>query len=187
MKHLGRTLIGGLLFLAVPGAASAAGFGGHVGIGSGTMTIDYDSGFGVNEQDVDADYLQFGFTLDTGGDNSLFKYRLNAGYHALEVEGASDDQTGIGLDNHFGFVFNRGSNVKVWAGPSVYLGLLDGDLGDGAYFGFGPTVGVDIPLGNGPTLGLELSWRAAGHAYDDIDDIATATSEDIFLRAAFMF
>lgn len=186
MKHFGISALAAMLLLAVPGAASAINIGFHVGFGSGTMDVTWDDEGFFTDADVefDVDYFQAGFTLDTGRQGKMFQYRLHAGYHALGDGSVPDDQTGIGIDNHFGFAFNPGSAVRVWAGPSVYVGVLSGDFDSGAYFGAGATLGVDIPVGDGPKLGLELSYRVAGHVYDDFD---SGTSDDIFLRAAFLF
>ncbi|MDQ2070297.1 hypothetical protein [Natronospira bacteriovora] len=186
MNRMGRLLAALALTLAIPGTASAVSIGFNVGFGNGTLEVDYDAWYGGGVEEWDTDYFQFGFTLDTGRKGSLFKYRLHAGIHNLGDGTVPDDQTGIGLDNHFGFVLNRNADVRVWAGPSIYLGFNDGDLGNGAYFGFGPTLGLDLPVG-GSTLGLELSYRVAGHVFDDLDDFANTTSEDVFLRAAFLF
>ena len=165
-------------FLATP--AHAFKIGGHLAAGSGD----------AQDFDAEVDYLQLGFSMDTGRPGRLFHYRLHAGYLDLDYEGGAE-QDGLGFDNHFGFAFNPHSDVRVWLGPTISVGFTSGDIGDGFHFGLGPTLGVDIPVGDS-TLGLELTYRANWHSFSDEEEGVTMltdeeTFDDVMLRAVFLF
>lgn len=167
--------------------ASAVNLGFNVGLGQSTMDYELNTGFGWVSGEAEMDHTQVGFTMDLGKTGRLFQYRLHAGYQQLEYESFNASDSGIGFDNHFGFVFNSRAPVRIWAGPSVYLGQMDGDSGSGSYFGIGPTVGVDVPLESGPKLGFEISYRitARSHYDDTWDDISD--SNGFVLRGVMMF
>lgn len=184
------TLISICLFLSISSAnAVQLGFGLGLASGDGDITDDFAT------YSVDTDARLLSFALNACEDCGVFNYRLHAGYEFATYDfpfGFKEDYEGISVANTFGFKVVNQDQFKLWLGASVHASvmLLDGydeDDADGiVYFGFGPTVGLDVGIGQSSTLSFELSIRDLnGDSGDDF--VEDADIEDVVFQVSFLF
>jgi hypothetical protein len=172
----------------------ALGIGGYFTYGSGKVEFkeDWSNSDEYFEQRSkgDATYVGGGFILDTAvAKDKVFNYRLQLGFERgkFEFDSVRDEDLDIDisdnvenfeldvnqyiLDNTFGFGIVRTEFFRLWLGPQIRLGFMDGD-GSGTYtgekykydiyggiLGIAPVIGGNFNLRNNLTFGVDLGYR----------------------------
>lgn len=200
--------IGGFLYAPV---VSAIGLGVYYSYGTGEANVDFDQGDVEFEEDYDLKNNTFGLVFDSCvARNSLFNYRLNIGCKNAEYEWRNHqlDVSGISMEHTFGFSLLRTRDVRLWIGPQLHLGFLDGDTNYDADitmigWGLGPVLGLNFHTGSVVSFGIELGARynayfgnleykvsrgSSGYTYteterDDVDNRETI----VFLNFSLLF
>ena len=195
----GLTLLVALFLGVIPGRAVATmSFGAHVDGGSGSGEFEYDW---INyEIDADVTSGAVGFVLDTNPlGNSIFNYRLNAGFESQRVEfddGIDLDLSGIYADNIFCFTFKHSPKLRWWGGPVIRFGFYSGETDlyivagdlyeeehDYFQFGIGFVTGVNIKAGEAvimaPSAGIRLISAGGTVDINNLDDPWLSFEDDI--------
>ena len=117
-------------------------------------------GFGLFYADsLSGESRQVGLSWDTAvAADRLFNYRMNLGYEWLDFEEDHGDSSnsGVTLDNTFGFRFLGNEVMRLWAGPQITVGAYDGDVG----YGVGASLGGNFHVSEAMSLGLTAGVRA---------------------------
>jgi hypothetical protein len=208
---------GPLLTIAViliAGSADAAGFGAYVGYARSEGEVEGEIFVDI-EADHERDAAEFGFVLDTNlAQDRLFNYRLHVGfmrgkreYTVTNVNGIDldcsrfdcsfkDETFGVAIDNTFGFGVLRTRTVRLWIGPTIRLaidGCTDCSGYDSTFIGFGagPTIGLNINIGDhftvGPSLGYNYMLGANVVDSDGDDEAFTGGQHQISLLFNFFY
>jgi hypothetical protein len=183
--------------------AQATGMGAYVRTGSTSGTIDFDR---AGERDVDNGSFSIGFSLDTAvGSEKVYGYKLDVGYHTLEMENAQGDTVldvgGLELNNTFGFGLVRTRSTRIYFGPTLrFIGAV-GDVrdDDSAVFislGLGPVIGGNHNINDAISIGWAIDYlfrvgvggTSHGDDWRDEDDWTTqenGVSGSIYLLFPF--
>ena len=174
----------------------ALGIGGYFTFGSGKVEFKEDwsnsDEFFEQRNKGDATYFGGGFVLDTAvAKDKVFNYRLQLGYERgkFEFDSVRDEDLDIDIsddvedfefdvnqyifDNTFGFGIVRTEFFRLWLGPQIRLGVMEGDgsgslisTGEkydyeffGGILGIAPVIGGNFNLRNNLTLGVDLGYR----------------------------
>ncbi|MFH0977448.1 MAG: hypothetical protein V1874_16840 [Spirochaetota bacterium] len=163
-------------------SSSLFAFGlGLYGTGAkGTADWTYeDQEYPYGEYDVKSDVSKIGggFILDSNlAYDRLFNYRLHIGYSKIKI----DNDTGSdikGWDYHcynsFGFGVFRSEPVRIWLGPQIGFGFIDGEYDNDLYndtnefgtvfFALGIIAGVNFNMGDVFTLAIDGGYRYSWH------------------------
>lgn len=156
----------GLVFAVLFTASSvqAMGLGAYFDYGHGWGGLDgacNSSGCFTTGVDVpwDRDKYGVGFLLDTNvAKNSLFNYRLNAGYQrtneTLSGTGAQQNMNGLMIRNTFGFGLVRTENFRFFLGPVIRFGFQFPD--SAGYIGSSGVDIWDLDVGGGLNVGMNF-------------------------------
>ena len=209
------------LSLAVASPANAVGLGPYFEYryGDGELELNFD-GFtnAIQTTDVsfESDHFGVGLAVDTNvAADKLFNYRLNLGYQRsrrdfsqfnvriatlttpLLVNLNDIDSSGFGFNNEFGFGIVRTPSLRVWAGPSLRLGVdvFDTDVDEldvvDVSVGVGASLGVNFHVSDlislAVTAGYQYTYVAEIIAIEDdargIDEVETLDGYEHIVKA----
>jgi len=116
-----------------------AGLGESLSYNYGDAELEDDDDYWA-DLDTETDAVGLGFVFDSNlAQDRLFNYRVNASLEYFEQkvsQGGFEDRvegTRVAIDQTFGFGFIRTPAIRVFAGPSLHLGVgrIDDEIDDG--------------------------------------------------------
>ncbi|MBN2403698.1 MAG: hypothetical protein JXN64_15075 [Spirochaetes bacterium] len=183
-----------------------------LGIYGTASKADYVWTYHIHESDdpdIDSDVSKFGmgFVLDTClSMDKLFNYRLNAGYARINVSNKKNwpDMTGneYHVYNTFGFGVFRSEIVRLWLGPQIGFGFMNGEYdsstdpadeetGFFTFFYTGALVaGINFNIENLITIGVDGGYRLSKHAGTGDSGSSygiTCTGKEYFANLSVLF
>ncbi len=151
----------------VTAGATGVGFYFSGGYGTADYDLEYDHDRDYSF-DSDTNTQGFGFILDTAVlRNSVFNYRLTAGYEEVEYDDSYAVLDRLALSHTFGFALVRTPFMRVWMGPQIRMTYTYGsdDYIDYRHIygmGFGFNMGTNFALGRVAVMSLDMGYRTLG-------------------------
>lgn len=162
----------------MPLEAGATGIGFYLGGGISSGEEEATFSTGESTADTENGVLGIGFALDTNvlGRQSIFNYRLQAGYERMNTKGENSvsqdhevDWNGFVIEQDFGFGGKIGESVRLWGGPCVRLSYHVGsDEFDNDFnvfgLGIGPVIGANFGVGKSAAITVRTGFLINGYA-----------------------
>jgi hypothetical protein len=156
-------LLGCVVAALVSTPAWSAGIGANFTYGSSQGKVDDDGDF-FSDINTSADLFEAGVSFDTNlAQDRLINYRVNANYQRVEQklnQGAGKahiDGEGFALNQLIGFGFVRTPRMRIFAGPTIHLGVAGFDSHktvQGVRLEFDETL---FTMALGPELGINYN------------------------------
>ena len=159
------------------------------------------------DPEIDSTVTKYGlgFVLDTCvARDSLFNYRMNIGYSRITIDNKDTfaDMSGneYHLYNSFGFGVFRSEPVRIWLGPQIGFGFINGDNKSSTadvsnfwtmFYTYGIVTGLNFNIEDVMTIGIDGGYRISKHA--GTADLATesagltCTGKEFFANFSVIF
>jgi len=162
----------------------AIGIGVAGAVGSEKWVREYNGHNGKRE------VSSFGFVMDTSiAKDKLFGYRITVSRERNKTTNdIGVDLVGTAITNDFTFAIYRSSDIKLWLGPQVKVGIYDTELnyntnirtyGSATTFAFGPVIGINYHLEKTVTFSASFAYHISGFVTGDHnEDFFTTTANN---------